>query len=34
MTSVDKCDQKPACIYDMMERLGMEAEAVYCRGIA
>jgi hypothetical protein len=25
MTSADKCDQKPACIYDMMERLGIEA---------
>jgi hypothetical protein len=24
MVSADKCDHKPACIYDMMERLGIE----------
>jgi len=24
MASADKCDHKPACIYDMMERLGIE----------
>jgi Family of unknown function (DUF6455) len=24
MASADKCDHKPACIYEMMERLGIE----------
>ena len=27
MSSADKCAYKPACIYDMMERLGIEGGA-------